>query len=75
MLKDRRTVFVALDVHKSSIRMAALKDGELLNERTLPYDAEPLIERLTTWLAGGQGLPGSGSDRLRPAPVTPESRH
>ena len=49
MLKDCRTVYVGLDVHKSSIRMAALRDGELLHERTFPYDAEPVIDKLTAW--------------------------
>jgi hypothetical protein len=30
MSEDRRTVVVGLDVHKSSVRLAAVRDGELL---------------------------------------------
>lgn len=35
MSEDRRAVVVGLDVHKSSVRLAAVCDGELLRERTL----------------------------------------
>jgi transposase len=38
------TVEVALDVHKSSVRLAALRADELIEERTLPYDHEA-VER------------------------------
>jgi hypothetical protein len=34
----RETVTVALDVHKSSVRLVAVRADELLDERTLPYD-------------------------------------
>ena len=39
------TVTVGLDVHASSVRLAALRGGELLEERTLPYD-HAAVERL-----------------------------
>ena len=35
MSEDRRTVVVGLDVHKSSVRLAAVRDGELLREERL----------------------------------------
>ncbi len=74
MLKDRSTVFVGLDVHKSSVRMAAMRDGELLHERTLPYDATPLIDELTAWpqvkVCQEAGPTGYGLHRpLRPAGI------
>ena len=40
MSEDRRRVVVGLDVHKSSVRLAAVRDGELVRERTLGYDHE-----------------------------------
>lgn len=43
MVEDRRGVVVGLDVHKSSVRLAAVRDGELLRERTLGYDHEQLL--------------------------------
>jgi transposase len=39
------TVTVGLDVHARSIRLAAVRADELLEERTLPYDEEQ-VERL-----------------------------
>jgi hypothetical protein len=39
------TVTVGLDVHARSIRLAAVRADELLEERTLPYD-EGAVERL-----------------------------
>jgi len=36
------TVHVGLDVHAASIRLAAVRDDELLDERTLPYDHDAL---------------------------------
>ena len=32
------TVHVGLDVHAASVRLAAVRADELLDERTLPYD-------------------------------------
>jgi hypothetical protein len=34
------TVAVGLDVHARSIRLAAVRADELLEERTLPYDGD-----------------------------------
>jgi len=48
---DVRTVAVGLDVHKSSVRLAAVHDGELLREVTLPYDHESIARELRAWPA------------------------
>jgi transposase len=42
---ESMTVTVGLDVHAGSIRFAAVRGGELLDERTLPYD-EIAVERV-----------------------------
>jgi transposase len=42
-------VSVALDVHKSSIRLAAVRRDELLAEHTLPYDHEAVERALVRW--------------------------
>jgi hypothetical protein len=44
-MRESRTVTVGLDVHARSIRLAAVRPDELLEERTLPYD-EGQVERL-----------------------------
>lgn len=49
MSEDRRGVVVGLDVHKSSVRLAALRDGELLREVTLGYDHERLLAEVRVW--------------------------
>lgn len=36
------TVHVGLDVHAASIRLAAVRADELLDERTLPHDPDAL---------------------------------
>jgi len=38
-----------LDVHAASIRLAALAAGELLAERTLPYDHDAVERELERW--------------------------
>jgi transposase len=43
------TVAVGLDVHARSIRLAAVRAGELLDERTLPYDHEAVERQLARW--------------------------
>jgi transposase len=43
------TVSVGLDVHKSSIRLAAVRADELLEERTLPYDHEAVEGLVSRW--------------------------
>lgn len=49
MSEDRRAVVVGLDVHKSSVRLAAVRDGELLRESTLSYDHEQLLGEVRAW--------------------------
>jgi transposase len=46
---DARTVAVGLDVHKSSVRLAAVRAGEVLREVTLPYDHERVERELGAW--------------------------
>lgn len=48
-MSESRTVTVGLDVHARSIRLAAIRDDELLAERTLPYDEEALERVLRGW--------------------------
>ena len=74
---DSTTVAVGLDVHASSIRLAAVRADELLDERTLPYDEEAVERALRRgraarccYEAGPTGLrplpaPGRARDRLR----------
>jgi len=45
------TVTVGLDVHARSIRLAAVRANELLEERTLPYDEEAVARLLRRWPA------------------------
>src|SRR5438132_7347618 len=45
------TVAVGLDVHARSIRLAAVRADELLEERTLPYDEEAVERALRRWPA------------------------
>jgi transposase len=49
MTEDRRTVGVGLDVHKSSVRLAAVSGGELLAEVTLPYEHERVEREVQAW--------------------------
>jgi hypothetical protein len=46
---ESRTVTVGLDVHARSIRLAAVRADELLEERTLPYDEEAVERILRRW--------------------------
>jgi transposase len=43
------TVTVGLDVHARSIRLAAVRADELLEERTLPYDEQAVERLLRRW--------------------------
>src|SRR6266571_1329133 len=43
------TVAVGLDVHARSVRLAAVRADELLEERTLPYDEEAVERVLRRW--------------------------
>ena len=49
MYDSTTTVAVGLDVHARSIRLAAVRADELLEERTLPYDHEELECALRRW--------------------------
>ena len=46
---DARRVTVGLDVHKSSVRLAAVSQGEVLREVTLAYDHERVERELRAW--------------------------
>jgi transposase len=48
-MHESRTVAVGLDVHARSIRLAAVRADELLEERTLPYDEEAVERLLRRW--------------------------
>src|SRR5215218_8855322 len=48
---ESTTVVVGLDVHARSIRLAAVRADELLEERTLPYDEEAVERALRRWPA------------------------
>ena len=42
-------VHVGLDVHAASIRLAAVRADELLDERTLPHDVDAAARAVTRW--------------------------
>ena len=65
---ESMTVTVGLDVHARSIRLAAVRADELLEERTLPYDEEAVERLLRRWPAGALLLRG-GPDRVWSASV------
>ena len=48
-MNESMTVTVGLDVHARSIRLAAVRADELLEERTLPYDPEAVERVLRRW--------------------------
>jgi transposase len=48
-MNESTTVTVGLDVHASSVRLAAIRADELLEERTLPYDCEAVEWMLRRW--------------------------
>src|SRR6266576_524350 len=48
-MRESTTVIVGLDVHARSIRFAAVRADELLEERTLPYDEEAVERLLRRW--------------------------
>src|SRR5919201_6942215 len=50
-MDESTTVTVGLDVHARSIRVAAIRADELLEERTLAYDEEALGRLLRRWPA------------------------
>jgi transposase len=64
---DARTVAVGLDVHKSSVCLAAVSAGEVLREVSLPYDPERVERELGAWpgarVVYEAGLTGFGLHR------------
>jgi transposase len=46
---DARAVAVGLDVHKSSVRLAAVRAGEVVREVSLPFDHERVERELRAW--------------------------
>jgi transposase len=48
-MNESMTVTVGLDVHARSIRLAAVRADELLEERTLPYDERAVERVLRRW--------------------------
>jgi hypothetical protein len=48
-MSDGKPVGVGLDVHKSSVRLAAVSGGGLLAEMTLAYDHEAVERELRAW--------------------------
>jgi hypothetical protein len=48
-MHESTKVTVGLDVHARSIRLAAIRGDELLDERTLPYDREAVERALRRW--------------------------
>jgi transposase len=48
-MRESTTVTVGLDVHARSIRLAAIRADELLEERTLPYDEDAVERVLRRW--------------------------
>jgi transposase len=49
MVQDRRGVTVGLDVHKASVRLAAVRAGEVLRERTVVHDHDLVVSELAVW--------------------------
>ena len=50
-MNDSMTVSVGLDVHKNSIRLAAVRGDQLLCERTLAHDPEAVASVVSQWPA------------------------
>src|SRR2546425_3061803 len=63
MYDSTTTVTVGLDVHARSVRLAAVRADELVEERTLPYDEEAVERALRRWPGSALLLRG-GPDRV-----------
>ena len=63
-MPDFTTVSVGLDVHARSIRLAAVRADELLEECTLPYDEGAVEGVLRRWLAGVRQIVETVYDKL-----------
>ena len=48
-MQESGTVTIGLGVHASSVRLAAIRGVELLDERTLPYDRGEVERSLRGW--------------------------
>lgn len=48
-MMDAMPAVAGLDVHKATIRVAVIRAGELLFERTLPHDHQQVIVALESW--------------------------
>jgi transposase len=48
-MSESTTVTIGLDVHASSVRLAAVRADQLLDERTLPYDLDAVERSLRRW--------------------------
>jgi transposase len=48
-MSESTTVTIGLDVHASSIRLAAVRGDELVDERTLPYEHEAVERAVRRW--------------------------
>jgi hypothetical protein len=53
MVEDRRAVTVGLDVHKLTVRLAAVRAGEVIAEQTLVHDHEVVVAALDRWPGAG----------------------
>src|ERR671937_245088 len=71
-MSESTTVTVGLDVHARSIRLAAVRADELLEEQTLPHDAG---RAAAAALARRALLPRGGPDRARALPASGRARH
>ena len=71
---ESTTVTVGLDVHARSIRLAAVRADELLEERTLPYDEEAVARALRRWPAVRCCYEAGRPDRLRSLPAPGRTR-
>src|SRR3954464_11131337 len=48
-MSESRTVTIGLDVHAASVRLAAVRADELLEERTLPYEHQAVERAARRW--------------------------
>ena len=48
-MSESMTVTIGLDVHAASVRLAAVRGDELLEERTLPYEHEAVERAVRRW--------------------------
>src|SRR3954453_4914350 len=71
-MSESRTVTIGLDVHDASVRLAAVRADELLEERTLPYEHQAVERAVRRWPRGAIRCPqprGQPHDRGSPLDV------